>query len=149
MNLFMFIELSIKTAFFGNQDLSVWLAGLIWSFVGIVGVKVWFLQNGFSLKTFSFKYWLNDNLVDILKGLVVSIVMLRLEDYGLSLLRDKFQINVPDSADFVMILLVLSAIVQIRLHKKRTPLSKSLKEQMSHLNSTVDPDKEEVPNEKG
>lgn len=149
MNLFMFIELSIKTAFFGNQDISVWLAGLMWSFIGIIGVKVWFLQNGFSLKTFSFKYWINDNLVDILKGLVASIVMLRLEDYGLSLLRDKFQINVPDSADFVMVLLVLSALVQVRLHKKRTPLSKSLQNEMNQLNGTVDPDKDEVPSEKG
>ena len=149
MDLFMFIDLSIKTAFFGNQNISVWLAGLIWSFVGIIGVKIWFLQNGFSLKTFSFKYWVNDNLVDILKGLVVIIVMLRLEDYGLSLLRDKFQINVPDSADFVMVLLVLSALVQVRLHKKRTPLSKPLQNEMYQVNGTVDPDKDKVPGEKG
>ena len=149
MNLFMFIELSIKTAFFGNQDISVWLAGLVWSFVGILGVKIWFLQNGFDFKTFSFKYWINDNLVDILKGLMISIVMLRLEDYGLSLLKNKFQINVPESADFVMILLVLSALVQIRLHKKRTPLSKSMQDKMHTQNATVDPDKEEVPSEKG
>lgn len=111
----------------GEHAWEVWGAGMIWAFIGIMGVKVYFLKPKIK---FSFKFWINDNFLDVIKGLVAALLILRLGDYVIHLLKDKTGFEIPDTEDFVILMIVLSGALQIYLHKKRKALSAKVKEQM-------------------
>lgn len=111
----------------GKHAIEVWIAGLAWSLAGIIAVKLYFLN---SKVKFSLKYWLNDNLVDVLKGMFWAMVILRMGDYVLHLAKDKLEWTIPETTDFVIIMIVVSGFIQYKLHKNRKPISKAVEEEM-------------------
>ena len=111
----------------GEHAIEVWLAGVFWSLLGIIAVKLYFLN---SKVKFSFKFWINDNGLDVVKGMFWAVVILRLGDYVIHLMRDKFEITIPETTDFVIYMIVISGIIQYKLHKNRKPLSKRVSEEM-------------------
>ena len=108
----------------GDQPFAVWLAGILWSFIGIMAVKLYYLK---PQTKFNLTYWLNDNLLDVLKGLFWALIILRLSDYGVNLLREQTSLNLPQTPDFVIYMIIISGIIQVRLHSKRKPISESYK----------------------
>jgi len=52
----------------GEHNIEVWIAGMFWSLLGIIAVKLYFLN---SKVDFNMRYWLNDNGIDVVKGLLV------------------------------------------------------------------------------
>jgi hypothetical protein len=111
----------------GEHAIEVWIAGLFWSLLGIIAVKLWFLN---SKVKFSLKFWLNDNIIDVTKGFVWAIVILRLGDYVIHLLKDKFEFSIPETTDFVIYMIVISGAIQIKLHKNRKSISKKISQEM-------------------
>jgi hypothetical protein len=117
--------------FLGSQAVNVWLAGIPWSLIAIFAVKLFFID---SKKKFNFKYWLNDNILDIVKGFVWSLIILRMGDYAITMLTDKLQLDIPETTDFVIYMIVISGFIQYRLHKKRKAVSGTLKDEMKNYN---------------
>lgn len=111
----------------GQHTLAIWGAGIIWSILGIALVKVWAIPRGVKLKPL---FWLNDNIRDIILGLLSSLVLMRLGDWGIHLIKQNFWENMPETTDIVAIMIVISGALQYWLHKKRKPISKSIKEEM-------------------
>lgn len=111
----------------GEHAIEVWIAGIFWSLLGIIAVKLYFLN---SKVKFSLRFWLNDNLIDVIKGMFWAIVILRLGDYVIHLLRDKFDFTIPETTDFVIYMIVVSGAIQYKLHKSRKPISNKVAKQM-------------------
>lgn len=111
----------------GEHAIEIWVAGMFWSLLGIIAVKLWFLN---SKVKFSLKFWLNDNLIDVIKGMFWALVILRLGDYILHLAEDKLKWTIPETTDFVIYMIVISGFIQYKLHKNRKPISKTVAEQM-------------------
>lgn len=111
----------------GEHAIEVWIAGMFWSLLGIIAVKLYFLN---SKVKFNLKFWINDNLIDVIKGLFWSLVILRLGDYVIHLLRDKFDFTIPETTDFVIYMIVISGAIQYKLHKSRKAISKTISKQM-------------------
>lgn len=110
----------------GNQPLEVWIAGMVWSLVGIALVKLFYVWQkiGGTNKRFSIVTWLNHNTIDVILGLLAGLVILRLEDYTLTLIAKWTTFEVPATEDFVVIMIVLSGFIQVGLHKKGIPLKR-------------------------
>ena len=104
----------------GDNNGAIWLAGMIWSLIGVLLIKVYFYDR--NTGKFNFKFWLNDNGRDVLLGIIISAIALRLGDYSLEFLRDKFGYNLGETSDFVGAMILISAFVQYKLHKKRHKL---------------------------
>lgn len=117
----------------GQHTLEIWIAGIIWSFIGIIAIKMWYAPK----KGFKIKFWINDNLIDIFKGLIWALVILRLGDYTLQLIEKFWDYKLPPTTDFVGIMIVISGIIQYFLHKNRTPISQSMKEKMKEYNEKI------------
>ena len=100
----------------GTQPFSVWLAGMFWAFMGIMAIKLYYYK---PTAVFSLKFWIKDNTLDILKGLFWALIILRLSDYGISLLRSKTELNIPTTPDFVIYMIIISGVIQVKLHKNR------------------------------
>ncbi|MDO6813830.1 hypothetical protein [Tenacibaculum soleae] len=106
----------------GSQSVEVWLAGMFWSLQGIIAIKLYYLP---SKEKFNLKFWLNDNLIDVVKGLFWSLVALRLGDYLIQVLRQKMNFDLPETTDFVVYMIIISAVIQYKLHQNRTPVLKN------------------------
>ena len=119
-------------AIFGEHAIDIWVAGFIWALIGIIGVKVWFLirEHHVNIKSFKFKFWINDNAIDVIAGMVFSLIILRLGDYVIHLLQDKWAFTIPETTDFVIYMIVISGAIQWYLHKNRTPVSKDVQAKM-------------------
>lgn len=98
----------------GEQPFQVWIAGFVWSFIGILTVKVYFLKN---IKNFSLKIWFNDNTIDVTKGLFLSAVILRLGDVAFEIAKNSFGYNLGQTKDFVSGMILISMAIQVWLHK--------------------------------
>lgn len=136
----------------GEHAIEVWIAGMFWALLGIIAVKLYFLN---SKVKFNLKFWINDNAIDVAKGMFWAMVILRLGDYIIYLAEDKLDLTVPETSDFVIYMIVISGYIQYRLHKNRKPISSTVSKQMhvhnancNHTHSSLtgdapDPDKEE------
>lgn len=111
----------------GEHTVEIWLAGVFWSIMGIAFIKVYFYNRK---NKFSLKCWLNDNLRDVILGLIASLLILRLGDYVIHFLRDRFNFTIPETTDFVVYMIIISGSIQVYLHKKRKPLSKNVENEM-------------------
>jgi len=111
----------------GEHAVEVWIAGIWWSFLGIVAVKLYYLNPKVK---FSFKFWINDNFLDVVKGLFWALIILRLGDYIIHLAQDKLDWSIPETTDFVIYMIVISGFIQYKLHKKRKPVSKKIAQEM-------------------
>jgi hypothetical protein len=111
----------------GEHAIEVWIAGMFWSLLGIVAVKLYFLN---SKVKFNFKFWANDNLIDVVKGMFWAMVILRLGDYILHLAETKLNWTIPETSDFVIYMIVISGSIQYYLHRNRKPISKKIEEEM-------------------
>jgi|TARA_Y100000310_G_C20704425_1_gene834131 hypothetical protein len=111
----------------GTYAIEVWIAGMFWSLLGILAVKLYYVPSNVK---FNLKFWLNDNLVDVLKGLFWALVILRLGDYVLHLAEDKLNWTIPETTDFVIVMIVISGFIQYKLHQNRKPISKKVQQQM-------------------
>lgn len=111
----------------GEHSIDIWIAGMFWSLLGILAVKIYFLN---AKVKFSLKFWLNDNLIDVVKGLIWALIILRMGDYAIHLLIERFDFNLPETTDFVIYMILISGAIQYRLHKNRTPISKKVDAEM-------------------
>ena len=132
MNLINILEKG--NSLFGEHAFEVWKAGIIWSLIAILFVKMFYLVRAKDKIKFNLKFWFNDNILDIIFGLFASLVILRLGDYVIELLRNKFSFEIPETTDFVVYMIVISGAIQVYLHKKRKPVSKAVEEQMHKEN---------------
>lgn len=106
----------------GKHPLEIWGAGLIWSLIGIIAVKLYYLSD--KIESFSLTFWLKDNGIEIIKGIIWAMVIIRLGDVAIDLLKDKFKYDLPETTDFVALMILISGFIQYKLHKKRKPLIK-------------------------
>lgn len=113
---------------FGQHAWQIWGAGLPWSLIAIIGVKMKFLPSDMKWSDFKVKYWLNENGLDILKGILWAMLIMRLGDVAIHLIEKHAAFDVPETTDFVIVMIVISGFIQYRLHKNRTPISKKMEE---------------------
>lgn len=124
--------MTLKEAIFGEHGLQVWIAAMLWTMVGIAIVKTYYYNRA---NKFNLRFWLNDNLKDVLLGFLSCLVGLRLADQLIHLLAEN-GISLPiDTDDFVIVMLVVSIYIQNRLHKNRNPISKNVENEMHVHNS--------------
>ncbi len=112
---------------FGQHALSVWAAGIIWTLVGIALVKTYYYDRDVQ---FNLKYYLNDNVRDILLGTIIGLIVLRLGDYAVHFIQERVGFDVPQTKDFVGLMIIISAAIQVKLHKERNPVSKKIEAKM-------------------
>jgi hypothetical protein len=115
----------------GDHTIEVWVAALFWSLIGIIGIKLWAYKKR---NKFNFKFWLNDNVRDIIFGIILSMVILRLGDYLIYIINNNTSFKIPETEDFIAMMIVISAYVQYKLHKSRTPISKRIQSEMNDYN---------------
>lgn len=120
-----------EITFLGEHSLSTWIEGIIWSFMGIALIKVYYYDNSVG---FNWKYYLNDNIKDILLGILSSLIVLRMGSYVISVIQNGFGIEIPYTEDVVSLVIVISAYIQVKLHKNRKPISRKIKEEMRMQN---------------
>jgi hypothetical protein len=118
----------------GDHTIEVWVAALFWSLIGIIGIKLWAYKKR---NKFNFKFWLNDNVRDIIFGIILSMVILRLGDYLIYIINNNTSFKIPETEDFIAMMIVISAYVQYKLHKSRTPISKRIQSEMNDYNEKL------------
>lgn len=124
----------------GQHALDVWGAGLIWSIIGMIAVKLRFLPNDLTWNSFKFFYWLNDNAIDFIKGIWWSLVALRLGDILIHLIEKYTEFVLPETTDFVIIMILVSGLIQYKLHKNRKPISEKVAQEMHIHNKNCNHD---------
>jgi hypothetical protein len=118
----------------GDHTIEVWIAAFFWSLIGIIGIKLWAYKKR---NKFNFKFWINDNSRDILLGILLSMVILRLGDYLIYIINNNTSFKIPETEDFIAMMIVISAYVQYKLHKSRLPISNRIKDEMNEYNKKV------------
>jgi hypothetical protein len=105
-----------------KETLSLWSEALLWTLIGIVFVKTW--QYDKKVK-FSIKYWIQNNILDVFRGILLTFVVLKLGDITIQLLKymgvDFTSLNAlftEVGADPVQLSLVIAIISQYYLYKK-------------------------------
>lgn len=123
------------SAFFGKHALEIWGAGLFWSVLAIMLFKLlqMVLSTEFKFKNFKLKYWINDNILDLIGGIVISAIILRLGDYAFHV-AEKGGYVLGETTDFVAWMIPISFLLQYWLHKKRLSISKQ-KEIEMHIHN--------------
>ena len=108
-----------------------WTDGLFWSMIGILAVKfLMLILKGITWQMFKFRHWLNENIFDVVLGLIISACLLRGGDALVHWITDKFSWKLPDTTDFTVVLMVLSGLIQWALHiKGRKAINKRLQEE--------------------
>lgn len=114
----------------GQHLLSVWSAGLIWCIIGISLVKAYFFDRK---KNNKLKFYLNDNAQDVILGIIICLILLRLGDYAFNV-AEHLGYTLGDTTDFVAWMIPISCIVQYKLHKRRKPISNKIANQMHFHN---------------
>lgn len=116
--------------FLGQHAIEIWLSGMYWALFSILLVKVYYYNPAHK---FQLKYWLNDNLKDVLLGFGLSLLVMRLGDYAFHI-ASEFGFNVGEVTDFVAFIIPVSIYIQYKLHKNRKPLNKYLEYEMHQHN---------------
>lgn len=113
----------------GENTIHIWSAGMIWAFIGIVIVKLWYIRSKFvETKNFTTEKWswgkyFRHNIIDILMGIILGMIILRLGDYAFGLV-EKFGYDLGKTEDFVAFMIPISGYAQVWLHKKRPKIKK-------------------------
>lgn len=63
-----------------NIDLTTldWISAIGWSLIGILFQKSWIFPHGTT--SFSLTRWINENLIDVIRGLLLTLVVVKLGD---------------------------------------------------------------------
>ena len=117
----------------GGNPIEVWIAGLIWSGMGIALVKVYYYRKEYN---FNIKYWINDNIRDIGVGFLIAIVLLRMGDIAIKIIEQVSNYNLGEVNDFVAFMLFSSIYIQYKLHINRIPISTKVASKMVRSNRT-------------
>lgn len=118
----------------GGNALEVWIAGLIWTCIGIALVKLYFYKREYK---FNILYWLNDNIKDVGLGLLICLILLRMGNLAIKLIEQISNYQLGEVKDFVAFLLFTAIFIQYRLHKARKPISKEIATEMVECNETT------------
>lgn len=111
--------MDFKTAIFGQHDLSIWFASILWAFIGAIIVKAYYMPNKMTWTQFSLRIWIDENALDFIKSIVYAILILRLGDLAITLFEIYFEKLPIQIEDFVILNLFISIFIQNYLHKKR------------------------------
>ncbi len=105
-----------------NETLILWRDAIAWTLVGIAFVKTW--QYDKKVK-FDLWFWIKDNILDVFRGILLTLIVLKLGDITVELLKyigiDFTNVNLLFSeigADPVQLSLVIAIISQYYLYKK-------------------------------
>ena len=114
----------------GQNTFAIWAAGIIWALMGIFAFKLFVVvKKSYStpdfFKSWSWKVWLNENVLDIVFGIVLALIILRLGDYAFTI-ANKLGYEWGQTEDFVAWMIAISAFIQWQLHKRRPVISKSV-----------------------
>lgn len=107
---------------FGESTGAQYLASLVWILISIAGVKLFYYPAGIKFK---FLKWVNENLKDVLLGIIVSFGVLRLGEWGISFVESKFALDLPEATDMISVIIIVTVLIQIKLHKERKPIVKT------------------------
>ena len=117
-----------------------WFSAIGWTLIGFLFYKAWIYPHGVG---FNPKKWLKENTLDLIRGLLFTLVVVKLGDVLFQLLSwvgldtaKIIEIIKEANLDPVQLALLASIWIQHLLYKRRKKLK---------LNSTVDPTKEEGP----
>lgn len=115
----------------GEHTVAIWTAGILWALIGIFAFKLFVVvKKSWSdpdfLKNFRWKVWFNENVLDIVFGVLLALIILRLGDYTFELANKKFGYDWGRPEDFVAFMIPISAFIQWQLHKRRPVISKSV-----------------------
>ena len=105
-------------------SLSEWVKGIGWAFLGIIIVKIYLIPPG----DFKIWKWINENLRDVILGLLIAIALLRIGDAGIEFLADKLSFEIPEGIDIHAVMILVSGYIQKKLHenhKVRKPIKKT------------------------
>ena len=108
-----------------KETLALWGSAMGWTLVGIAFFKAWQYD-----KTVTFKplYWVKNNILDVIRGVLLTMVVLKLGDITVELLKylgiDFTNVNVAFAelgTDPVQLSLVISIIAQYYIYKRSKP----------------------------
>lgn len=126
--------MELSNIFLGTHSGPVWVSGIIWALAGIALVKIYYYK---PRNKFSLKFWVNDNLKDISLGLLATLLLLRIGDVAILILA----LYMPSWAgilegvnDSTIVVIIASVYIQVKLHKRGSPISTKLKSQMKKQN---------------
>lgn len=129
--------MELKEAIFGHHNLAVWLGTVVWTVIILFTYK---LNKAPNLKSgFKWRFFLNDNLLDFIFNILLSVITLRAGDGFIhslySFLNEKvlsgFDFNLDaDSMDIVIAVSFIVLPLSYWLHKKRKPVVSSVTKEM-------------------
>lgn len=106
-----------------SETLALWGSAIGWTLVGILFVKVW--QYDKKVK-FDPMFWIKDNTLDILRGIFLTLIVLKLGDITVEVLKymgvDFTSVNNVFNevgADPVQLSLVIAILAQYYLYKRK------------------------------
>lgn len=101
-----------------------WLSAIGWTLIGIAFVKALIFPHGVS---FSLRRWVKENLIDVIRGLLLTLITLKLGLIVIDLLQTYLGVNFEgiekgiESAglDPIQLALVIAIVFQYWLYKRR------------------------------
>lgn len=109
------------------NPLALWTQAIGWTLIGIAFVKLLQLNKSVILeKTFSWSYYFKNNILDILRGIVLTLITVKLGEVAFSLLgvlgvdvSGITDVITEAGMDPIQISLVVAIIFQWWLYKRR------------------------------
>ena len=106
------------------NPLELWLGAIGWTLVGILFVKA--LIYPFK-KKFNIKTWMSDNLIDVIRGVLLTLIAVKLGDITIQLLTKYLGIDFSGitegikeaGLDPIQISLIIAIIFQLWLYKRK------------------------------
>ncbi|MEM7485029.1 MAG: hypothetical protein AAF348_07455 [Bacteroidota bacterium] len=115
--------------FLGEQTVAFHVAGILFALMGTLVAKAHFYfkhkaqqaEKGIKIK-FNTKYWLNENLLQVIITLIASFLAVRFIDVLLHWLNPKikagFGFEIPNTEDQIFYYLIVSGLLQFWVHIK-------------------------------
>ena len=137
--------------FLGSHGLAFHLAGLLFCLLGAFVAKAHFwkkhkaqCEGNCLVPVFNWKFWINDNWLDVLLSLIVSFLMVRFIDVFLHWLNPKISVafgwEIPLTEDQIFYYLIIGFFIQFWIHKT---YKSSTNSKRTFTGGHPDPDKEE------
>jgi len=105
-----------------KETLTLWGSAIGWTLVGIAFFKAWQYDKAVTFKPW---YWMRNNILDVIRGILLTMVVLKLGDITVELLKylgvDFTNVNVAFSelgTDPVQLSLLISIIAQYYIYKR-------------------------------
>lgn len=112
--------MDFQTALLGEHTVEIWIASLLWAFLGALIVKIKYLPKNLKWSEFSFKLWFNENIFDFIKAISYAVILLRLGDAAIQLFEHYSGDKIPfEVTDFAMFVMFVSIYIQVKLHNNK------------------------------